>query len=71
MSLGEDARSAAPKRVTVLHVAKMDELIKKDRCVTVHDISGAVGLIGHGTVHTIIVDTLKFSKECAQWIPAT
>ncbi|GBM35603.1 hypothetical protein AVEN_121048-1 [Araneus ventricosus] len=42
MSLGDDTRSGAQKRVTDQHLAKVDELIKKDRRVTVDDISAAV-----------------------------
>lgn len=35
--------------------------------VTVDDISAAVGF-SHGTVHTIIVDALKFRKVSVQWV---
>lgn len=46
---------------------KSDDLIKKDHRVTVDDISAAVWL-SHGTVHVIIVATLKFLKVCTQWV---
>ncbi|GBN90489.1 hypothetical protein AVEN_36482-1 [Araneus ventricosus] len=61
-------RGVEHPRVTDQHVAKMDELIKKDRRVTVDTISAAVGL-SHGKVHAIIGDTLKFRAVCAQRVP--
>lgn len=47
--------------------SESDDVIKKDHRVTVDYISAAVWL-SHGTVHAIIVATLKFLKVCTQWV---
>ncbi|XP_035230846.1 protein GVQW3-like [Stegodyphus dumicola] len=61
--IGDDPRSGALKCVTEEHVAKVDELIKKNHHVRVGNISVSVGL-SHGMAH----NSLKFRKV-PQWVP--
>jgi len=47
---------------------RVDALIRENRRITVHKLSGLLN-ISDGSVKTIIKQHLQYSKVCARWIP--
>lgn len=68
-SLEDDPRSGRPSTsVTAENVETVEELIEKDRRVTIHEIACSTG-IAATQVHEIIHRHLHMSKLTARWIP--
>ena len=60
--------SGRPTSITSQKVQEIKELLDKDRCVTVREVSRRVDC-SVGTVHTIIHDSLNMRRLCTRWIP--
>ena len=68
-SLEDDPRSGRPSTsVTAENIETVEELIEKDRRVTIHEIACSTG-IAATQVHEIIHRHLHMSKLTARWIP--
>jgi [histone H3]-lysine36 N-dimethyltransferase SETMAR len=68
-STDNNIRSGRPATaVNDENIARVDELIRGDRRLTVKDIMRSLG-IGAMAVNEIIHDRLGFSKVCARWVP--
>lgn len=50
------------------NIQAVRELVEGDRRITVANIASEVG-ISVGSVHTIVSDTLGYSKVSAKWVP--
>lgn len=50
-------------------VARVDELVREDRRLTVREICAMIPDVSKTTVDKILRDTLGFNKVCARWVP--
>ncbi|XP_035216035.1 uncharacterized protein LOC118189495 [Stegodyphus dumicola] len=53
---------------TVINTARVEEIIQRDRRVTVREICSELDL-SYGNVQRIVTDELRYSKVCARWVP--
>ena len=68
-SVEDQPRSGRPTTSqTADHVAVVQQVIERDRRATIDAIAEEVG-ISHGSVHSILTDTLGLSKLSARWVP--
>jgi len=49
-------------------IAAVEAIVKKNRRVTVHEISAHLDM-SHGSAHHIVRDVLQFHKMSARWVP--
>ena len=64
----DEQRSRSPTSITSQKVQEIKELLDKDRCITVREVSQRVDC-SVCTVHTIIHENLNMRRLCARWIP--
>ena len=50
-------------------IAAVEAIVKKNRCVTVHEIAAHLGM-SHGSAHHIVHNVLQFHKLSARWVPS-
>ena len=67
-SCDDATRSGRPVTSTTDAVVAVEQLIMKDRRITVDEIATAMG-ISHGTAHTILHEKLNMNKVSARWVP--
>ncbi|GFT04012.1 histone-lysine N-methyltransferase SETMAR [Nephila pilipes] len=53
---------------TDINTARVEEIIQRDRRVTVCEIASELDL-SYGNVQRIVTDELRYSKVCARWVP--
>ncbi|GFT56698.1 histone-lysine N-methyltransferase SETMAR [Nephila pilipes] len=53
---------------TDINTARVEEIIQRDRRVTVREIASELDL-SYGNVQRIVTDELRYSKVCARWVP--
>ncbi|XP_035208133.1 uncharacterized protein LOC118182851 [Stegodyphus dumicola] len=53
---------------TDINTARVEEIIQRDRRVTVREIALELDL-SYGNVQRIVSDELRYSKVCARWVP--
>ena len=67
-SVMDEQRSRRLTSITSQKVQEIKELLDKDRCITVREVTQWVDCSA-GTVHTIIHDNLNMRRLCARYIP--
>lgn len=68
-SLEDDPREGRPKSAsTPENIAKIQDMIMKDRRLTERDLVEALG-ISLGSVSNILAEVLGYRKMCAKWVP--
>ena len=68
-NLKDQARSGRPVSACgARQIARVDELVRKNRRYRQSDIAQIVG-ISQDRVHHIILDVLQYRKVCARWVP--
>ena len=50
-------------------VAKVEEILRKDRRITIRDLALRVPEICPDSVHKIVTEKLGYNKVCARWVP--
>ena len=53
---------------TDINTARVEEIIQRDRRVTVCEIASEVD-VSYGNVQRIVTDELRYSKVCVRWVP--
>ena len=49
------------------NIDQADALIKENRCITVNELAESLGVSAGSAVK--IMDSLRYSKVCARWVP--
>ncbi|XP_035215355.1 uncharacterized protein LOC118188937 [Stegodyphus dumicola] len=63
-----EASSRPSSSRTDINTARVEEIIQRDRRVTVREIASELDL-SYGNVQRIVTDELRYSKVCARWVP--
>jgi len=68
-SVTDAERSGRPATATTMRNEERTlELIRENRRITVEDVAGRLN-VSVGSAYSLILDSLKFSKVCARWVP--
>ncbi|GFT63953.1 histone-lysine N-methyltransferase SETMAR [Nephila pilipes] len=62
-----EARGRPSSSRTDINTARDEEIIQRDRRVTVREIASELYL-SYGNVQSIVTDELRYSKVCARWV---
>ena len=54
-------------RPSSAHIDQKDALIRKNRCITINELAESLRVSLGSAVK--IVDTMRYSKVCARWVP--
>ncbi|GFT17103.1 histone-lysine N-methyltransferase SETMAR [Nephila pilipes] len=63
-----EASSRPSSSRTDINTARVEEIIQRDRRVTVREIASELDL-SYDNVQRIVTDELRYSKVCAHWVP--
>ena len=67
-SLRDKPRAGRPSTsVNPANKTKANTVIRADRRITIDELASVLG-VSHGSAHNI-VESLKYSKLCARWVP--
>lgn len=64
----DDERSGRPS-VSDETIRKLDEVVREDRRITIHELSCFLPDVSKSTIQRIVTEKLKYRKVCARWVP--
>ena len=68
-SVKDDDRKGRPQTsLTSDIIIKVENYVKEDRQVTVHEMADTYG-ISYGSAQTILINELGMRRVCARWVP--
>lgn len=64
----DEERSGRPS-ISDETVAKVEQIMRQDRRITLDDLCILVPEVSRSTIHRILTEKLEYRKVCARWVP--